>query len=92
MDIRIPDAKVDIEVDGLQHSITKEQALKDLKRAYYSYKNEGYITLHIPNILVRDDETIDEVAKFIDYFLKENHEDLQDNFIVGFFKKLFNMS
>ena len=91
VDISIPDAKVDIEVDGLQHTTTKDQALRDLKRTYYSYKNDGYITLHIPNILVRDDNTIDEVAVFINNFLEENHNDLKDNILVHFLKKFFNI-
>lgn len=91
VDISIPDAKVDIEVDGLQHTTTKKQALADLKRTYYSYK-DGYITLHIPNILVKDDETIDEVAIFINEFLEDNYNDIKDNFFVSFLKRLFNIS
>lgn len=83
--------KVDIEVDGLQHSSTKKQAFSDLQRTYYSYKNHGFITLHIPNILVKDDDTINEVALFINKFVEENYNDVKDNFIISFFKKLFNI-
>lgn len=91
VDISIPDAKVDIEVDGLQHTTTKKQALADLKRTYYSYKS-GFVTLHIPNILVKDDKTIDEAAIFINEFLKDNYEDIKDNFFVRFLKRLFNIT
>ena len=90
VDMRLPGPKVDIEVDGLQHSLTKEQALADLKRTYYSYKNDGFFTLHVPNILIRDNNTIDETAKFIDDFLEYNYSDVSDNIIVKFFKRLFS--
>lgn len=92
VDIRLPGPKVDIEVDGLQHVLTKDQALSDIKRTYYSYKNDGFITLHIPNILVRDDETINEAAIFINDFLEDNYKDIKDNFFVSFLKRLFNVS
>lgn len=75
VDLSIPGANVDIEVDGLQHTTTKEQALSDIKRTYYSYKG-GFITLHVPNILVRDDATIEEAARFINDFLKANYKDV----------------
>lgn len=89
VDIRLPGPKVDIEVDGLQHTTTKKQALSDLKRTYYSYKNDGFITLHVPNILVRDDASILEAAAFINEFLEANYNDVKDNFIVRFLKGLF---
>jgi hypothetical protein len=90
VDIRLPGPKVDIEVDGLQHSLTKQQALSDLKRTYYSYKNDGVITLHIPNISVRDDETIHEAAVFINEFLEINYSDTK-NFFVRFLERLFHL-
>lgn len=92
VDLRLPGPKVDIEVDGLQHSITKQQALSDIKRTYYSYKNDGFITLHIPNILVSNDETINEAAIFINEFLVDNYNDTKDNFFIRFLKKLFNVA
>ena len=91
VDISIPSAKVDIEVDGLQHTTTKKQALSDLKRAFYSYKKDGFITLHIPNILVRDDQIINEVAGFINDFLTENYNDTKDNFFTKIIKRIFNL-
>lgn len=92
VDIRLPGPKVDIEVDGLQHVATKLQALSDLKRTFYSYKNDGFITLHVPNILVRDDATINEVAEFINEFLEVNYNDVQENIFVRFLKGLFKRS
>jgi very-short-patch-repair endonuclease len=70
IDIAIPEVKVDIEVDGNQHNWSRRQALADLKRTYYSFK-KGYLTLRIPNVLVRDEETAKTTANFIDKFLKE---------------------
>ncbi len=51
IDIFIPEAKLNIEVDGLQHFIRPSQILADFKRRYYSDKN-GFQTIHIPNFLV----------------------------------------
>ncbi len=76
IDIAITEVKVNIEVDGSQHNLSKRQALADIQRTYHSFKR-GYITLRIPNILVRDAETIEETAKFIDKFLKESDRQLE---------------
>ncbi len=78
IDIAIPDYKVNIEVDGKQHQ-NEKQALADLKRTYHSFKR-GYVTIRIPNELVR--ENIFETANYIMKFLKESetqlNEDLED--------------
>jgi len=71
IDIAIVEAKVNIEVDGKQHNLDPNQALKDLMRTFYSFK-KGFITLRIPNCLVRDFATIKKTAKFIDKFLRES--------------------
>src|SRR3989344_7336899 len=44
IDIAIPEARVNIEVDGEHHNYDHKQALSDLKRTYYSFK-KGYLTL-----------------------------------------------
>jgi len=69
IDIAIVDKKVNIEVDGSHHNFNKLQALRDLKRTFYSYE-KSFITLRIPNSLTRDDNIIKETAKYIDQFLK----------------------
>jgi very-short-patch-repair endonuclease len=74
IDIAIVKSKVNIEVDGNQHH-SKEQALRDLKRTFYSW-NKDYVTLRIPNSLTRDD-TIEETAEYIDKFLKKNRIQLE---------------
>lgn len=51
IDIAIPEAKLNIEVDGVQHNKNPKQALSDLMRTYYSFK-KGYFTLRIPNSLI----------------------------------------
>jgi very-short-patch-repair endonuclease len=73
VDIAILERRVYIEVDGQHHCSDPVQALADLKRAYYSFKN-GFVTLRIPNALVRDDATIEQTASFINEFLRENGE------------------
>lgn len=52
IDLAIPKAKINVEVDGLQHLTDPEQIVSDLSRGYYSHKN-GYDTIHIPNEMVR---------------------------------------
>jgi hypothetical protein len=72
IDIAIVAVKVNIEIDGRQHQNSK-QALADLKRTYYSFK-KGYVTLRIPNILVRNFHTRAETARFINLLLRESGE------------------
>ncbi|MBN2101292.1 MAG: DUF559 domain-containing protein [Candidatus Aenigmarchaeota archaeon] len=76
IDIAVFDAKVNIEVDGVQHNLKKEQALADLKRTFFSFK-KGFLTLRIPNILVRDKKTLEETADFITEFLIESRDQLE---------------
>jgi hypothetical protein len=66
VDIAIEEAKVHIEVDGMQHNYSSRQALSDLKRTYYSFK-KGYFTLRIPNSLIRDelDDTVDYIIDLL---------------------------
>ena len=52
VDLALPKAKINIEVDGIQHLTDPKQILADLSRGYYSHKN-GYDTMHIQNEMVR---------------------------------------
>lgn len=62
IDIVIPKAKINIEVDRLHHNY--KQAFSDLKRTFYSFL-KGYYTLRIPNCLVKDDKLLKETAEVI---------------------------
>jgi len=73
VDIVVEDAKVNIEVDGRQHSTRSSQALTDLKRTYHSLR-DGYLTLRIPNALIHSN--LDEAAEYICKFLEESKKDL----------------
>ena len=72
IDIAIPQAKINIEVDGMHHNFNAKQALTDLKRTYYSFL-KGYFTLRIPNSLLRDDDSLQETADWIAAFLNEQN-------------------
>ncbi len=76
IDLAIPSAKINIEVDGCQHNLNKLQALADLKRTYYSFR-KGYTTLRIPNSLVKDSETIKETAKYLKKIINESLDQLE---------------
>ena len=52
IDLAIPRAKINVEVDGIQHLTNPHQILADLNRGYYSNK-KGYNTMHIPNEMIR---------------------------------------
>jgi very-short-patch-repair endonuclease len=64
IDVAIPQCKLNIEVDGLQHNTKPNQALADLKRTFYSFK-EGFFTLRIPNSLVENhfEECVDLIVE-----------------------------
>lgn len=51
IDLAIPKAKINVEVDGIQHLTNPIQILADLSRGYYSHKS-GYDTMHIPNEMI----------------------------------------
>ena len=68
IDIAVPEAKVNIEVDGKHHNFNPHQALADLKRTYYAFR-KGFLTLRIPNSLI--EYHLDETADLITDFLNE---------------------
>jgi very-short-patch-repair endonuclease len=51
IDLAIPRAKLNVEVDGIKHLIDPHQIVADLARGYYSHRN-GYDTIHIPNEMI----------------------------------------
>jgi very-short-patch-repair endonuclease len=71
IDIAIPLAKINIEVDGIHHNANSDQALADLKRTYYSYL-EGYFTLRIPNSLLRSN--LEETTQYIAEMCSKSYE------------------
>ncbi len=71
IDIAIPDAKINIEVDGRHHNYDTHQARADLKRTYYSFI-KGYTTFRIPNSLVYSDYVLHETADYIVGILNES--------------------
>ncbi len=75
IDIAIPDAKINLEIDGMQHNYSEKQALADLKRTYHSFK-KGYVTLHIPNKLIQ--EHAYETAKYLKMLIEESEDQLED--------------
>ena len=66
IDIAVPEAKVNIEVDGGHHNFNHRQAMRDLERTLYSYK-KGFSTLRIPNSLARLhlEDAADKITEFL---------------------------
>lgn len=52
IDIAIPRARLNIEVDGIQHYDNADQILADLDRTHYSAL-KGFETIRIPNALLK---------------------------------------
>jgi very-short-patch-repair endonuclease len=52
IDLSIPEARIDIEVDGLHHLTNPNQILSDLSRGHFSHK-DGFATMHIQNEMIR---------------------------------------
>ncbi len=52
VDLALPAAKLNVEVDGVQHLTNPKQIVTDLNRGYYSNRL-GYSTMHIPNEMIR---------------------------------------
>jgi very-short-patch-repair endonuclease len=52
IDLAIPKARINIEIDGIQHLTNPRQILADLERGHFSHKS-GYDTMHIPNEMIR---------------------------------------
>jgi very-short-patch-repair endonuclease len=51
IDLTIPRAKINVEIDGVKHLLDHDKILADLSRDYYSHLN-GYDTMHISNEMI----------------------------------------
>lgn len=92
IDISIPWAKIDIEVDGLHHYLDPRQIQADFKRTYWSMKRDDYDTLHIPNVII--DQYLDKVADAIAVVARSHYEILQyekKHKISNFFDKIIRV-
>lgn len=74
IDISIPQAKINIEVDGKHHNTDKEQAMKDLIRTYHSFM-KGYYTIRIPNNISYMLTDIEKTAYYLEKIIKKRLEE-----------------
>lgn len=67
VDIAIQHAKIHIEVDGCQHNLQSNQAMRDLQRTFHDLEKDIY-TIRIPNSLVKDNlfECADYLMRIIE--------------------------
>lgn len=70
IDIAVPLARVNIEVDGFTPTVNKKTAFADLQRLYFDLK-KGILTVHIPNCLVDDEESLGKTADMLSALLKD---------------------
>jgi very-short-patch-repair endonuclease len=93
IDIVIPKALLNIEVDGKQHFTDSSQIIRDLDRQYYSNRG-GFATFHISNIVL--DNYFDEVVLALVEVSKKRIERMNVRYgfwhnFIQFYKKLFNL-
>jgi very-short-patch-repair endonuclease len=62
IDLYLPEAKINIEIDGIQHLTDARHILSDFGRTYYADK-AGYNTIHIQNEVL--DKHLEEIADAI---------------------------
>jgi very-short-patch-repair endonuclease len=67
VDIAILDAKLFIEVDGLQHFTKPEQILRDFKRSHYS-DGDDFRTFYVTNQIIEKylNEVADALVKVVE--------------------------
>jgi very-short-patch-repair endonuclease len=75
VDISIPWAKLDIELDGLHHFLDPEQIHKDLERSFWSQENDEFDTLHIPNFII--DAYLNKVADAIAKVARDRYQEIK---------------
>lgn len=92
VDISIPSARINIEVDGMQHYLNADQIMRDFKREYWSLKRFDFDTIHVPNIMV--DYHLEPLADALAKVAKEYTEILEyekKHPIKTFINKLFTL-
>lgn len=67
IDVYIPEAKMYIEIDGLQHYTDPKQIIADLNRDHYS-DDAKFFTKHISNQLIEaySEEIADAIAEIVE--------------------------
>jgi very-short-patch-repair endonuclease len=73
IDLSIDSAKLDIEVDGLQHLTNSDQILRDMERSGYS-REDGYETIRVHNIDITQEPVA--IAKAIAEVAEKREDDL----------------
>jgi hypothetical protein len=76
IDISIPWAKIDIEVDGLQHYTNPEQIKADFERSWYSTMDDDFDTFHVPNMII--DQHLDQVADALAVVARSHYKAIKE--------------
>jgi very-short-patch-repair endonuclease len=75
IDLVIPRAQLNIEVDGRQHYENAQQILRDLKRTHHSDRR-GWDTIHIPNAFIDNRTDLVQVANALAIAARERAHQL----------------
>ena len=85
IDIALPDYKIYIEVNGIQHAEEQKQQKSDLWRTYFAAVNEKCLTLNVFNLAINDDndfqDTVTDIVNIAlerkEHILGQTIKDLQ---------------
>jgi very-short-patch-repair endonuclease len=75
IDIAIPWAKLNIEIDGIQHYTDSRQVIADMSRTHYSQK-KGYHTQRFPNFAI--DKDLEGVATSVAEMAKKRYSEMKN--------------
>jgi len=76
VDISIPWAMIDVEIDGNHHYTDPEQIKRDFRRSWYSVQNKDYDTFHIPNIII--EHKLEQVADAIAIVARSHYKAIKE--------------
>jgi len=82
VDIAIPGALIDIEVDGWHHWTNPEQIMADYKRSFWSLVKFWKVTLHVPNYIIDND--VESVADAISAVAKKREGEIKNKLLKRF--------
>lgn len=75
IDLSIDSAKLDIEVDGVQHLTDPDQIITDIKRSTHS-REDGYETIRVHNMDLKNNVTVEKIAKAVADVAEKRTEDI----------------
>ncbi len=78
VDIFIKSALLCIEVDGIQHITNKNSVWSDLWRTFFNLRDNGFLTVHVPNSIFNNAETFNFVVDALKGIISLRQESVRE--------------